>query len=115
MTLNARRLFVVWKHPIFHGSVRKLLAHPDVEWVGATSDWVTAHSEIEKLKPDTIVVEELEEKASNEALQILESSSWDVRVVSISLNNNRLSVFHREQKTVGKADDLLHLVLGELP
>lgn len=67
------------------------------------------------LQPDTILVEEPEEHGANEALEILEASSWDVRVVSISLNNNRLSVFHREQKTVGQADDLLNLVLGELP
>jgi len=112
---KGRRLFVIWKHPIFHGSVRRLLNHPEVEWVGAASDWTTAHSEIERLQPDTILVEELEEQGTNEALEILETSSWDVRVVSISLNNNRLSVFHREQKTVGQADDLLHLVLGELP
>lgn len=115
MTGKGRRLFVIWRHPIFHGSLRKLLNHPELEWVGTASDWTTAHSEIEKLRPDTILVEEPEEQAASEALEILEASSWDVRVVSVSLNDNRLSVFHREQKTVGQADDLLHLVLGDLP
>jgi len=113
--VEARRVFVVWKHPIFRKSVRLLLDHPNVEWGGASSDCAAAQSEIMDLQPDTILVEESEGKVSTDAMEILEASTWNVRVVSVSLADNRLSVFHREQKTVGQAKDLLHLVLGESP
>jgi hypothetical protein len=108
-----RRIFVIWTHPIFHESVRLLLNHPDVEWIGAATDLITAQPEIFDLKPDTILVEEMEEGTSATAIKVLEDVPWNVRVVSVSLAMNKLNVFHREQKTVGQADDLLHLVLNE--
>jgi DNA-binding NarL/FixJ family response regulator len=111
--VKAKRVFVVWKHPIFRQSVRLLLDHPDVEWVGESPDFVAVHSILAGLQPDTILVEESEGKISTNALEILEASSWNVRVVGLSLDDNRLSVYRREQQTVGKSKDLLHLVLGE--
>lgn len=111
--MTGRRLYVVWTHPIFHESVRLLLNHPSVEWVGAASDCEVGLSEILALKPDTILMEETEEACRFRATDILEVAPWNVRVLSMSLNENRLSIFHREQKTVGQAEDLLHLVLNE--
>lgn len=109
-----RRIFVIWINPLFRDSVRLLLSHPNVTCVGAASDWATAQSEISSLQPDTILVEAGEGNTSIEAMEILEAIPWNVRVVSMSLGNNKLSLFCREQKTVGQAQDLLRLVLGEL-
>jgi len=111
--VKSRRVYVIWKHPIFRKSVHLLLDHPEVEWVGASSDCTQARTEIVGLQPDTILVEESEGKVSTDAMGILETSTWNVRVVSVSLADNRLNIFHREQKTVGQAKDLLYLVLGE--
>jgi hypothetical protein len=33
-----------------------------------------------------------------------------MRVVRLSLADNELKIYHREQRTVGRAEDLLHLV-----
>ena len=110
----SHRLFVIWTNPLFRDSVRLLLSHPDLQWVGEASDWETAQPEILSLQPDTILIEEGEDNVSIEATQILKASLWNVRVVSVSLDNNKLSLFCREQKTVGQAEDLLNLVLGEL-
>ena len=55
---TTRRVFVIWMNPLFHESVRLLLSHPDVEWVGATSDHAAAHEQIMKLRADTILIEE---------------------------------------------------------
>jgi hypothetical protein len=35
--MAVRRVFVIWANPIFRESVRLLLRHPDVEWVGELS------------------------------------------------------------------------------
>jgi DNA-binding NarL/FixJ family response regulator len=110
----SHRLFLIWTNPLFRDSVRLLLSHPKVNWMGAASNWATAQPEILRLQPDIILVEEGEDKVEIEVMKILEATPWNVRVVSVNLDNNKLSIFHREQKIVGQAEDLLHLVLGEL-
>jgi DNA-binding NarL/FixJ family response regulator len=110
----SHQLFVIWTNPLFRDSVRLLLSHPSVKWVGAASNWATAQPEILSLRPDTILVEEGEDCVSIEVTEILKATPWNVRVVTVSLDNDKLIIFHREQKTVGQAEDLLHLILGEL-
>lgn len=111
--MAARRVFVIWTHPIFYESVRLLLNHPDVELVGATSDYVAAKDEILDLQPDTILIEEAGASVRAEVMGILETSPWSVRVIGLSLAYNELRVYHREQRTVAREEDLLRLVLGD--
>lgn len=108
-----RRVYVIWSHPLFHESVRALLKHPDIEWVGATSDYVAAREQIASLRPDTVLVEQGESGVPPEALGILQACSWKVRVVGLGLADNELRVYHCEQRRVRKADDLLRLVQGD--
>jgi chemotaxis response regulator CheB len=109
--MATRRVFVIWIHPLFHESVRLLLTHPDIEWLGATSDHSTALTQIEKLCPDTILLEEEEgSNASAEALEILEASSTNMRVIRLNLADNELKIYRREDRTVAQAEDLLHLI-----
>jgi DNA-binding NarL/FixJ family response regulator len=106
-----RQVFVIWTHPIFHESVRLLLNHPDVEWVGATSDYAAAKNEILSIQPDTILIEDVQDSASAEMMEILKAGPQNVRVIGLSLADNELSVYHRERRTVGQAGDLLRLIL----
>ena len=106
------RVFVIWSHPLFHESVRLLLRHPDIEWVGATSDHAAAHDQIVRYNADTIVIETEESTdAPAETLDILEASSADMRVIRLGLIDNQLTMYHRERRTVGQAEDLLKLIL----
>ena len=110
--MTTRRVFVIWAHPIFHESVRRLLTHPDIEWLGATADHVAARDQIASLQPDTVLVEEEEGvRPLAGVLEILEASLYDVRVIRLSLAGNELSVYHCEHRTMEQADDLLHLIL----
>ena len=111
--MAARRVFLIWTHPIFHDSVRLLLRHPDVEWVGATSDYAAAKDEILSLRPDTVLIEEVKGRVLVEVMEILRACTWNVRVASLSLADNKSTVYHREQRVVGKVDDLLRLILVE--
>ena len=52
-----RRVFVIWTNPLFFDFVRLLLRHPAIELVGATSDHATSQSEIDRLRPDAVIVE----------------------------------------------------------
>lgn len=106
------QVFVIWKHPLFHESVRLLLKDPDVNLVGSASNLATAYEEILSLQPDTILMEAVEKPNSDDVVKLLETCPWSLRVVLISLNDNQLSMYHREQITVGKADDLLQLIIS---
>jgi DNA-binding NarL/FixJ family response regulator len=111
--MATRRVFVIWSNPLFHESVRLLLNHPDVEWLGSTADHVAARGQITSLQPDIIIMEEREVGGVlAEVLEILEASSSDIRVFRLSLAGNELSVYHREHQTMGQAEDLLTLILA---
>jgi DNA-binding NarL/FixJ family response regulator len=108
-----RRVFVIWAHPLFLEVLRRILSDPALEWAGASSDYGAASREVAELKPDTVVIEEREgDNTTREILEILESADSIVRVIRLSLNENQLSVYQREQRTVGRAEELLHLVLA---
>ncbi len=93
--------------------LRLLLSHPSVEWVGATADHAAAREQITHLRPDTILVEEGESGLPPEALEILDACSWKVRVVGLGMDDNRLIVYRREQRTVAQAEDLLRLIQSD--
>ena len=108
-----QRVFVIWTHPLFHESVRLILNHPSVEWLGSTSDYAAARDQILRLRPNAVLVEEVEDGVPASALAVLEACNWDVRVIALSLTDNKLSVYHREHRIVGQAEDLLHLIQSD--
>ena len=67
------------------------------------------------LQPDTIIIEEVGNTAQADITLILETSTWSVRVIGLDLTNNRLSVYHCEDRTVLQAEDLVSLILSEPP
>jgi DNA-binding NarL/FixJ family response regulator len=105
------RIFVLWNHPLFYESVRLLLQKDEIEWTGATSRVEEAFSDIERLQPDTILIEEEEGgDIPDKAIKLLENSSASARLFRLSLNDNDLEIYYREQKTVVQPEDLLHLI-----
>jgi hypothetical protein len=110
--MTVRRVFVIWTNPLFHESVRLLLSHPDVIWVGATTDLTTAPEEIMRLHPDTLLFEKTSASIPADVMEILGVETWDIRIIELSLDNNELSLYHREHQEVVEAGDLLQFVLG---
>ena len=108
--MAVRRIFVVWDHPLFHESVRRLLDRPGIEWVGAASDRERAHSQIAQLQPDTVLIEEPEGDAASEAISILGAGSSDLRVIRLSLADNELTVYDRKQRRIVEPEDLLTMI-----
>jgi hypothetical protein len=90
-----------------------LLNHSEVVWIGSTSNFADAKENILRLRPDTILVEETDEDASTLIIEILEASPCGGRVVSLNLNDNQLSVYHREERTLLHSGDLLQLILND--
>ena len=73
--------------------MRLLLNHPDIEWIGATSDYATALAQIEALRADTVLIEQKEgKKLPTDVLKILETNSAHMRVIRLSLADNQLTL-----------------------
>lgn len=109
--MATRRVFVVWTHPLFREALQRLLAGPQVEWLGATSDAQAGQRQIRELQPDTILVEHA--PGADQAFEIstlLEAAAAGVRIIHLSLSENELNVYHREQRSVDRAADLLQLI-----
>ena len=109
--METKQVFVIWTNPIFHDSVRRLLQHPHIEWVGAAQDYDVARDEILYLRPGTILVEEPKVTVPGEALEIMEACPWNVRLVGLNLTDNQSTIYHRKQELVGETEDLLRLIL----
>lgn len=107
----SQRVFVVWMNPLFRDSVLILLQHPEVECVGAANNEQDAVEAILSTEPDTILVEEIEGKVAATIMNLFERPSFNGRLVSLNLTDNRLQVYQREEWTALRAEDLLHLVL----
>ena len=111
-----RRVYIIWTHPLFHDTVSLLLNHPDVQVLGSSTVYVEALEEIEQLKPDTIIIEDSE--LNGEAQQVktimrlLDVSPVAMRIIRISLQDNDLWVYHREQWSINDKEELLHIVSG---
>jgi DNA-binding NarL/FixJ family response regulator len=114
--MSTHRIYVIWDHPLFYEAVRLLLQHPDILWMGAASNSQEALAQIASLHPDTVLIEEVEDNTNLSRLMgILDtgaavSSAGDMRIFFLNLENNELRIYHREQKTVAQAEDLLHLI-----
>ncbi len=111
--MQTRRVFVIWAHPLFLESVRLLLKEAQVELVGATSDHEDAHTQIDSLAPDVVIIEQTdgEKQASLETISILQSGA---RVVRLSMDDNEISLYSRERRTAMQADDLANLIVGNI-
>jgi hypothetical protein len=107
-----RRVFVIWSHPLFHESVRLIMKHPNIIWVGSAEGVTTAQEEIQRLHPDTILFEKTEGNKPADVMEILDSDAWNVRIIGLCLDDNELNLYHHEHHTVVEPGDLVQFVLG---
>lgn len=109
----SRRLFMIWTSPIFRDSIQLLLDHPELEWLGMASDYGAVQEEINTLHPDTIVVEEVAGGLPAQMIELLEGDNSVLQLICVSLEDNRLRIFTRENRAVAEASDLLQLILQQ--
>ncbi len=110
-----RRIYIVWARPLFHEALRALLNHPTIQIVGASSEHAATESHIRSLQPDTIILEETADApiTNIDISRLLESSASALRVIRLSLEDNLLWIYHREQRIVQRTEDLVQLIQDE--
>ena len=104
-----KRVFVIWTHPLFYESIR-LLLNNEVDLVGSTDDHAKGDREIAELKPELVIIETPEglEDLGAETFSILQKGP---RVIHLSLENNELSLYLRQHKTMDEPSDLMQIIL----
>lgn len=105
------RIYAVWKHQLLLECVYLLLSHPEIEWLGSSSDHLKAYDEIQELQPETILVEEVERIVPPEIRKIIESSTWNVQVIGLNLNDNLINIYNHTSKEVIQRADFLELII----
>ena len=111
--MDPHRVFVIWSHPLFLESMRLLLQHADIDWIGASRHTQEAVNAIGCLNPDTVLIEAGENgSVTNEVIGIFENRSTNLRVFQLSLADNDLKIFHHEKRTDVQANELIRLIRG---
>lgn len=110
--MATHQVYVIWTHPLVRDSLRQLLDHTNITWVGAASDFAVAVEEISRIHPDTILIEGVEGEMTITAfMKIVEIFQWNLRVVGVSLDDNQLNIYQHEHLTVGRPEDLVRLII----
>ena len=107
-----RKVLVLWIKPLFHETVRILLQKADVEVVGAPQGRAPWREQVQRHQPDTVIIESDEHEAAEdgETLSILRSGPT---VIRLSLSDNELSLYRRQQTNIADAEELIELILLE--
>ena len=111
--MTTKRVFVIWSHPLFHDAVRLLLAHPEIEWVGETSDYEGVEEIVKQMNPDIVIFEEDETRLPAQILTMPEKITSLERIIGLNLNNNELRLYQHKLKNVGQTDDLIQSIIGK--
>jgi DNA-binding NarL/FixJ family response regulator len=108
-----RRVFVVWQHPLILMSLRGLLNHASIEWVGDSSTLDDLPQLVVENKPDIILIEGEVDENTQKALHLLETSKRSLRIIALNLSRNEIQLYELEQETINQKEDLLNLILKE--
>ncbi len=102
--MDKLRVFLVWKHPLLHDMVAAILRQVEVTMVGESFGNQVLET-MQSLKPDVILVEE-EEGLLEQVLPYLTTLNSG-RLVCINLADNKLNIYHREERMLNQTADLI--------
>ncbi len=106
------RVFMISHLPLFSQGLETLLCREGgVEIVGRESELLIALTKISELAPDAVLLDatlQTDDPASI-AARIL-TVNKDTLVITMSPDDNSISVFRKEQRTVHKIQDLMHAI-----
>ena len=112
--MSTQNVFVFWVSPLFYELICRALKHPNIKFVGATSDYATASDDIFEKKPNTIIIEDADKHYGEIVREYLDTFPWAIKIILLGFRNNKLVVYHHEQRSMVQTEDLLQLILSEL-
>jgi hypothetical protein len=112
--MSTQNVFIFWTSPMFHEFICRTLKHPKIKFVGATSDYAAVSADLVKIKPDTILIEDMGEHHYEMVREYLDTFPWAIKIILLSFNDKKLLVYHHEERSMVQTEDLLELILSEL-
>ena len=106
------RIYIISKHALFTYGLESLLnQESDLEIVGQAKDFKHSLAQIRVQQPDVIILDSDRTLPEN-ATEIIESlhDKWEVRVISLNLNNNDLYVHRATRQPVRDVNDLIQAI-----
>ncbi len=111
----ASRVLLVYHNPLFAHSIHAALrTQPQLALVGEFDDWTRAETEIARLAPDVVIVEEDEREATDEMLRALRACESFWRVVAMRLDETAMHIWSGAWQPITRTQDLID-ALSELP
>jgi chemotaxis response regulator CheB len=104
------RVFILASRPLFAQGVESLLSsQPGIEVVGVAAVDPDVFAQVQAAAPDVVIVEAKGGEQSLLAAQVLDSIPA-VRVVGLSLEDNRIHTYYQQMKHGRRVEDLLEAV-----
>jgi two-component system response regulator DegU len=106
-------IFIISKHLLFsHGLESLLCQEPEFKIIGQESDISQAIAKIKKLQPNVVIVyqDDFLNDSTPTFVELLEALP-KIKVVGLSLHNNRFHVYKATQYVATRIEDLVQAVV----
>lgn len=110
---SVKRVFILSRRSLFHQGIETLLSQEaELEIIGQEAEPGAAVECIQTFNPDVVILnlDDPEPDLSSPVLCVLRDMT-SVRIVGLSLKENKICVFQGENKQVHQLDDLFHAIL----
>lgn len=107
-----KRVFVLSRHTLFcDGIVALLSQETGFDVVGQETELSSAVDLIKSLRPDVVIIncDDPEPDLSQAVVSLLQNS-LGVRIIGLSLEDNKISIYRGEYKQVRQVEDLLQAI-----
>jgi len=112
--MPTRRVFILASQPLFAQGVESLLSgRSGIEVVGAAVIGPDVFDRLSEANPDVIIIESGGEEQSHLVTKSLASAS-DAKVIGLTPDDNRISIYYQQMRESRRVDDLLEEVLEPL-
>lgn len=102
--LSPLRIYLIWQHPLLRDTVKAILNQETFVLVGDSQE-LPPLEEIKEADPDVVLFEQGD--CQSEQLTPYLSILNRARLVCISLVDNKLFIYHREERILLQAADLV--------
>jgi hypothetical protein len=111
---RACRVFIVASHPLFAQGVESLLhGRPGLAVVGMSSAELGVVEKIRELRPDVVILD-ADSDAQTSLLPLLLRENLGVKLVGLTLENNRIDIYYQQQIIGTDVGDLVEAVRAPL-
>lgn len=112
--MPTRRVFILASQPLFAQGVESLLSgRSGIKVVGAAVIGPDVFEHVSDAKPDVVIIESGLEEQSQLVTKSLASAS-DAKVIGLTPDDNRISIYYQHMRESRRVDDLLEEVLEPL-